>query len=462
MDQLEGAKIFSKIDLRSGYHQVRLHSDDVEKTAFRTRYGHYEFLVLSFGLTNAPATFMSLMNSVFHPLLDSCVITYIDDILVYSKTEEEHLVHLRQVLEILRQNKLYGKITKCDFFCKELEFLGYIVSADGIKTDPKKIQAIRDWPVPKNIKDVQSFLGLANYYRKFIHNFSKKASALTELLKKAIGFSWSDNAQDSFDILKEALTTAPILRTPDPMLEFSIFTDASGYAIGAVLAQDDGNGLRPIAFESRKLNSAERNYPIHEQELLAIIHALKTWRHYLHGQHFKVVTDHNSLKYLQTQPNLSPRQVRWLELIQEYDMTIDYKPGHSNVVADALSRVGKLTISAISMVALSEDVIQLLKTSISTDSYFSDKVQLFQESENSQVHLELLDYTLKDGLLYYKGRICIPRGPLRVSIITDNHDSNISGHLGFDKTYEAISRYCFWPRMSIDIKRYIDSCDSCQ
>ena len=224
---------------------------------------------------------MLLMNQVFHLLLDVCVIVYIDDILIYSKMAEEHLVHLREVLELLRKHKLYAKISKCDFWSKEVEFLGHVVSADGVKVDPKKIDVIRNWPIPSSLKELQSFLGLANYYRKFIMNFSKKVVLITELLKCMNSFVWAEETQCSFDTLKDALSSAPVLCTPDPKLPFWVMTDASGHAIGAVLSQDQGGGLRPIAFESRKLSPAERNYPIHKQELLAIIHALKTWCHYL-------------------------------------------------------------------------------------------------------------------------------------------------------------------------------------
>ena len=276
LDRLKNAKVFSKIDLRSGYHQIRIAPQDIPKTAFRTRYGHYEFLVLPFGLTNAPATFMHLMNKIFDKLLDTCVIIYLDDILIFSNNDIQHEEHLRLVLDILRENKLYAKISKCDFFKKSIDFLGHVVSAEGISVDPKKIEAIKSWPIPNGVPDVRSFLGLANYYRKFVHDHAAIAAPLTSLLQKERKFKWTQEADDAFNKLKEALTSTPILRIADPSLPFLVTTDASDLAIGAVLTQNDGQGERPIAYESRKLSPAKLNYPTHEKKLLAINHVLKT------------------------------------------------------------------------------------------------------------------------------------------------------------------------------------------
>lgn len=340
MDQLGGAKVFSKLDLTSGYHQIRIKPRDVHKTAFRTRYGHYEFRVLPFGLTNAPATFMRLMNDVFRPLLDKCVIVYLDDILVYSRTPEEHVHHLRQVLGLLRQHKLFAKLSKCAFYLPEVNFLGHIVGEDGIKTDPCKIKAIAEWKTPTNVHEVRSFHGLASYYRKFIKDFSTIAAPLTALTGSRSKFQWSFEAQASFETLKRVLVSADVLKPfqDDAKVPTRVTTDASDVAVGAELAQEYNGTYHPVAFESRKLLPAERNYPTHERELLAIIHALKTWRHYLEGRKFIVVTDHNSLKYIQVQPALSKRQAGWLDTLQEFDFQICYKPGKHNVVADALSR----------------------------------------------------------------------------------------------------------------------------
>ncbi|GJS96693.1 putative reverse transcriptase domain-containing protein [Tanacetum coccineum] len=279
-DQLQGAKYFSKIDLRSGYHQLRVREQDISKTAFRTRYGHYEFLVMPFGLTNAPAVFMDLMNRIFHEYLDKFVIVFIDDILVYSKSEEEHERHLRIVLEILRQKKLYAKFSKCEFWLQQVAFLGHIVSADGIIMDPSKVEAITKWPRPTTVTEVRSFLGLAGYYRRFVEGFSRLALPLTQLMRKGEKFVWTDERQESFEELKRRLVSAPILTLPSGSGGFQIYSDASKKGLGCVLMQHG----KVIAYASRQLKPYEVNYPTHDLELAAVVFALKIWRHYLYGE----------------------------------------------------------------------------------------------------------------------------------------------------------------------------------
>ncbi|CAA0806248.1 Uncharacterized mitochondrial protein AtMg00860, partial [Striga hermonthica] len=333
-DQLRGASVFSKIDLRSGYHQLKIKESDVSKTAFRTRYGHYEFVVMPFGLSNAPVVFMDLMNCVFHPYLDRFIIVFIDDILVYSRDLEEHKEHLRIVLETLRREKLYAKFSKCEFWLDRVAFLGHIVTARGIEVDPGKIEAVSKWETPKNASDIRSFLGLAGYYRRFIEGFSKVAQPLTNLTKKNIKFVWSPQCESSFLELKRRLTSAPVLTIPDPTLEFTIYSNASKMGLGCVLMQQG----KVVAYASRQLKPHEVNYPTHDLELAAVVHALKIWRHYLYGGKCEIFTDHKSLKYIFTQKELNMRQRRWLELMKDYDCTISYHPGKANVVADALSR----------------------------------------------------------------------------------------------------------------------------
>ncbi|GJR09890.1 putative nucleotidyltransferase, ribonuclease H [Tanacetum coccineum] len=287
-DQLQGAKYFSKIDLRSGYHQLRVREQDISKTAFRTRYGHYEFLVMPFGLTNAPAVFMDLMNRIFHEYLDKFVIVFIDDILVYSKSEEEHEQHLRIVLEILRQKKLYAKFSKCEFWLQQVAFLGHIVSADGIIMDPSKVEAITKWPRPTTVTEVRSFLGLAGYYRRFVEGFSRLALPLTQLMRKGEKFVWTDERQESFEELKQRLVSAPILTLPSGSGGFQIYSDASKKGLGCVLMQHG----KVIAYASRQLKPYEVNYPTHDLELAAVVFALKIWRHYLYGEACDIFTDH--------------------------------------------------------------------------------------------------------------------------------------------------------------------------
>ena len=234
-DQLAGAKWFSKIDLRSGYHQLGIKQGDEPKTAFRTRYGHYEFLVMSFGLTNAPAAFMDLMNRVFQPYLDQFVIVFIDDILVYSKTEDDHDEHLRLVLQTLRDHKLYAKLSKCDFWMREVSFLGHVVSERGVEVDQKKVEAITQWPTPTSVSEIRSFLGLAGYYRRFVQDFSRIAAPMTRLTQKKVKFVWDDKCQESFDELKKRLTTADVLTLPSGSEGYSVFCDASRVGLGCVL-----------------------------------------------------------------------------------------------------------------------------------------------------------------------------------------------------------------------------------
>jgi hypothetical protein len=333
-DQLVGVKVFSKIDLRSGYHQIKIRANDIPKTAFSTRYGLYEYLVMSFGLTNALAYFMYLINSVFMPELDKFVVVFIDDILVYSKNEAEHAEHLHIVLQRLRYHRLYAKLSKYDFWLKEIKFLGHTISQDGVSVDPEKVQEVMDWKPPTTVRQIRSFLGLAGYYRRFIPDFSRIAKPMTELLKKGVKYEWSQKCEDAFHTLRQHLTTAPMLAQPDNTKPFEVYCDASGNGLGCVLMQDN----RVIAYASRALRPHEQNYPTHDLELAAVVHALKIWRHYLMGTHCNNYTDHNSLKYIFTQADLNMRQIRWLELIKEYDLEVHYHPGKANVVADALSR----------------------------------------------------------------------------------------------------------------------------
>ena len=333
-DQLAGAKVFSKIDLRSGYHQIKIRAEDIPKTAFSTRYGLYEYLVMSFGLTNAPAHFMYLMNSVFMPELDKLVVVFIDDILIYSKTKEEHEEHLRIILQRLRDHKLYAKFSKCEFWMNKVSFLGHVVSAEGIAVDPSKVQDVLNWKAPKSVTEVRGFLGLAGYYRRFIPNFSRIAKPMTELLEKDTSFVWTASREEAFQTLKKQLTTAPVLAQPDITKPFDVYCDASGTGLGCVLMQEG----RVIAYASRQLRKHERHYPTHDLELAAVVLALKIWRHYLLGNLVHLYTDHKSLKYIFTQDDLNMRQRRWLELIKDYEIEIHYHPGKANVVADALSR----------------------------------------------------------------------------------------------------------------------------
>ena len=284
-DQLKGAAVFSKIDLRSGYHQLKIKDSDVPKSAFRTRYGHYEFLVMPFGLTNAPAAFMDLMNRVFSEYLDKFVIVFIDDILIYSKDQEEHKEHLRITLQTLQEHQLYAKFSKCEFWLDSVQFLGHVISKDGITVDPAKIEAVSKWPVPTTVTDIRSFLGLAGYYRRFVEGFSSLAAPLTALTRKDKKFEWTEKCEQNFRELKRRLTSAPILVIPSGEKEFTIYCDASKLGLGAVLMQSG----KVIAYASRQLKEHEKNYSTHDMELAAVVFALKIWRHYLYGAYSQII-----------------------------------------------------------------------------------------------------------------------------------------------------------------------------
>ena len=338
-DRVHGANFFTKIDLRTGFHQIKIHPDDREKTAFRTRFGSFEYTVLPMGLCNAPGTFMQLMNETFRDVLDRFVLAFLDDILVFSKTREEHVTHVREVLTRLRKQKLYAKLSKCQFFQQQVEFLGHQIGTNGLSVSQDKIDAVRDWPACKTETEVRSFLGFANFYRRFVKNYSAIALPLSELTKNDVKFDWGDAQQKAFVELKKALCSAPVLLIPDPALPYVLNCDACNYAVGATLQQDQGNGLQPIAYRSRKLTPAEINYDVREKEFLAIVDACSHWRQYLHSDEpFRLLTDHDSIKYHRTMPNLTGRLARWVEKLAEFNYTIEHIPGVKNVVADALSR----------------------------------------------------------------------------------------------------------------------------
>ncbi|GKB23908.1 putative reverse transcriptase domain-containing protein [Tanacetum coccineum] len=310
-DQLQGSSVYSKIDLRSGYHQLRVREEDIPKTTFRTRYGHYEFQVMPFRLTNAPAVFMDLLNRVCKPYLDKFVIVFIDDILIYSKNKKEHKEHLKAILELLKKEEF-----------------------QGIHVDPAKIKSIKDWASPKTPTEIRQFLGLAGYYRRFIEGFSKIAKPMTKLTQKKVKFVWGDKQEAAFQLLKQKLCSAPILALPEGSEDFIVYCDASIKGLGAVLMQRE----KVIAYASRQLKIHEKNYMTHDLELGAVVFALKIWRHYLYGTKCTVFTDHKSLQHILDQKELNMRQRRWLELLSDYDCEIRYHPGKANVVADALSR----------------------------------------------------------------------------------------------------------------------------
>ena len=337
LDRLGKARHFTTLDLASGYHQIAVKDEDIPKTAFRTQRGQFEFVVMPFGVTNAPATFQRMMNSIFKEELDDSVLVYLDDILIFSRTLQEHIQHIRGALEKLRAAQLYARLHKCAFFQQKVEYLGFDVSSQGIQPSPEKVRTVVEWPRPCSVKDIRSFLGLAGFYRRFIKEFSLKAKPMTELTKEKVPWKWTQTEENSFNELKKSLVIAPVLRMPNFDLPFVVTTDASLVSVGAILEQDFGQGLQPVAFDSRKLNPAETRYSAYERELLGIVWAIGKWRHYLEGKHFIVQTDHSSLRHLPNQPSVNRRIWKWVSILQGYDLEIRHIPGRINP-ADALTR----------------------------------------------------------------------------------------------------------------------------
>ncbi|KAL4555554.1 hypothetical protein LXL04_038176 [Taraxacum kok-saghyz] len=441
-DQLQGASWFSKIDLRSGYHQMRVRGEDTEKTAFRTRYGHYEFVVMPFGLTNAPAAFMDLMNRVCSHMLDRSVIVFIDDILVYSKTKEEHEIHLREVLEVLRREKLYAKFSKCEFWLREVQFLGHVVNQSGIIVDPAKISAVMQWEVPRTPTEIRSFLGLAGYYRRFIQDFSKIGLPLT-------------HQQRAFEDLRRRLCEAPILTLPDGMEDMVVYCDASCQGLGVVLMQRG----KVIAYASRQLKPNEAKYPTHDLELGAVVFALKIWRHYLFGVKCTIYTDHKSLKYLMDQQNLNMRQRRWLDVLKDYDCEILYHPGKANVVDDALSRkpVGVPLQGRCLQMTIVTPLIEMISK--------AQGVAILDENAKRERVAGDISIFVRDsrGLLTRYGRVWVPFTGGNIRFLMDEaHMSKFSIHPGATKMYRDLREGYWWPCMKRDVARYVEECLTCR
>jgi hypothetical protein len=432
---------------------------------------------MSFGLTNALAYFMYLMNKVFMEYLEKFVVVFIDGILVYSRSEEEHEEHLRLALQKLRENRLYAKLSKCKFWMKQVTLLGHIISKGGISVDPSKVQDVLSWNTPTSVSDFENFLGLARYYWRFIEGFSKISKPMTKLLEKDKKFEWTSACEASFQELKKWLTTAPILVMPDMEKPFSIYCGVSGQGLGCVLMQIG----HVVAYASRQLRKHEAHYPTHDLELATVVHAVKIWRHYLMVKRCELYMDHKSLKYIFTQSNLNLRQGRWLELIKDYDLGINYHPGKANVVVDALSQrshVSQLVVDSMPF-ELCEEFDKLnLRIIVNTEamemevgSSLLQEIQIGQlEDEKVQdIKHNIMEEKAPgfseddDGVLWYKGRICVPNvKELKAKILHEAHESAYSIHLGGNKMYHDLKATYWWYGMKRDVAVYVALCDTCQ
>ena len=476
--RLSKAKIYTKLDLRNAYHLVRVKNGDEWKTAFRCRFGQFEYLVIPFGLTNAPAVFTRFIQDIFKDLLDISLFIYLDDLLICSDNERDHEQHVREILRRCRKHHLYVKASKCSFHCTIIDYLGFILSPSGLAMDPAKIASVRDWPTPTSVKEIQSFLGFCNFYRRFISDFGTLARPLTQLTRKTTErFVWTSDTQLAFDSLKARFTSGLVLRHFDPSLPCVVDTDASDFAIGASLSQPDPEGsLRPVAFYSRQLSAAELNYDTHDKELLAIVDAFRHWRHFLLGSPhtIRVRSDHRNLTYFLSRQLLNRRQARWALDLADFSFTIEHVPGSLNSVPDALSRRpdyqggeekhineqqrtqalldGKLTSRALTTRITSTKFLDDIRDA-STAAEFQKLQETFSDDE--------LEF--KDGLIFVNGLLFVPdANDLRLQILQDRHDAPTAGHFGTAKTFELVSRDYSWPGLRQMIKKFVKSCDTCQ
>lgn len=453
LDELHGAKWFSKLDLRAGYHQIRLAEGEEFKTAFQTHSGHFEFRVVSFGLARAPRTFFGAMNGTHEPLLRVCVLVFLDDILVFSKTLLEHVEHLRQVPTLLRRDQWKVKRSKCAFGQQHIPYLGHVTSGEGVDTDPAKVSTVANWSSRTNVKEVRQFLGLAGYYRRFVRQFGVIAWPLFNQLKKGVPFVWTDNTEQSFQALKQSLISVRVLALPDFKKPFVVETDACDAGIGVILQQDG----HPIAFMSRALSPKHRGLSTYEKEYLVVIAAVDQWRPYLQSEEFIIKTDHRSLIHLGEQRLATPWQQRAFTKLLGLQYRIVYKKGVENGAADALSR--------------SLPAETLMGVTSCQPTWLEDIIASYNSNQQSERLLEQLvirpnlkgRFSLVQGLVRFRGRIWLGGSTtMQQQIIAAFHDSLVRGHSGFPVTYKRVRKLFAWPKMKTHIRQYVSCCQTCQ
>ena len=489
LEQLAGAQWFSCLDLNSGYWQVEMDETDRAKTAFSSRQGLFEFRVMPFGLCNAPATFERLMETVLAGLNWQICLIYLDDVIVHGRTFEEMLHNLDQVFSRLSSAGLKLKPRKCQLFQKEVKYLGHIVCRDGIKTDPSKTETIREWPEPKNLSEVRSFLGLCSYYRRFIQDYAQIAKPLHKLTEKGQRFVFGADCQAAFSKLKAHLSDAPVLAHPDFSEQFILDTDACDSGIGAVLSQKIGGTERPVAYASKSLTKAERRYCVTRKELYAVVFFVKYFRHFLYGKNFLVRTDHSSLRWLLNFKNPEGQLARWLEVLSSFDMKIEHRPGRLHGNADGLSRrpckqcgrqedclkgdgVAQVQSQALDLKDAQEadDDIRRLKSWVDSGVRPGRKElepeSLYLKSLVAQLdQLELHEGIVmrrwedsENNRVVYQGIVPLR---LRREVLKYSHDIRASGHLGMKKTFARARQGFYWPGMRNDVRTYINGCEAC-
>lgn len=511
LDRLKAAKVFTTLDMRWGYYNVRIREGDEWKTSFRTRYGQFEFLVMQFGLRNAPAAFQRMVNDLFHDLVDVNVVLYLDDIIIFSEDPSQHDAQVKEVLRRLREADLFLKPEKCTFHATEVDYLGVRISPGHVGMDPVKVSGVTSWPVPRNVKQVQRFLGFCNFYRRFVEDYAGITRPLEKLKGKGVPWRWGDVEQRAFDTLKKAFSSAPVLMMPEMEAAFRVETDASDFAIGGILSQKDVDGdWRPVAYFSKAMQPAERNYDVHDKELLAVVRALETWRPYLEGNPhcIDIFSDHRNLEFFMTARDLNRRQARWSIFLNRFVFKIHHRPGRLSAGPDELSRradhalagddrdnreqqllspdrvgegmgtsgrkakrgvvvdpgycgLSEVVAKLAQVVHADDDILKRIREVARHDPKLTALWEL--DKAPGVVRSRLKDFVVDDGLVRFRGLVYVPDDPeVKRWILQLYHDSIPAGHPGVSNTLEMVSRNYYWPRMSDFVRRYVEGCETCQ